>query len=602
MFYELQTQSQDQPALNEKLQKDSDGLRFDPKDILHIRRPNPASLWWGLSPFIPGSKAVLFNRYTTDYLNAFYLKQATPSMILSMERTVNEDLAIRQLASMEMAYAGRSNQRRTMMLPKGVKAEPINQSIADQKLCDIVIQNRETVLNLLSVPKHEVGMQESGSLGSEEHKVALRNFWQATLIPGMRRQSGGYTNFFRGHQMLADNERLEYDLDGVEALQDDLAKKAEIAKLMADTLPLNVVLDKIWKEEPIADPRADLPLSLPPVVVPPLNEFGQEGNQEPSDTGDQPNEFDTDEDGDGDGSDDDNKAFAVRWRHANDEWINSHRKALADEVDKQKDAVVDRSLDLLSNMAGVAVKLVGDKLRDDGKRFVPEGMKAAKIPSVEELLAALNDEFDRFEEDYVNDNVTTLSSSVELGYDSQMNINFKQTDRAQIDALRIRDANKRYATLTARGLKTFADVKQTQTNQIMREVIKGVEAKENIADITKRIADTFRDGQKNLFRAERIARTETLTAASIGQDAAYENVTEVLPNAERMWLNLGDERVRGNPDGLYPKAKFNHWDLEGERRKKGEKFSNGLRFPRDPEGEAGNVIQCRCTTIIIVPE
>jgi HK97 family phage portal protein len=198
------------------------GLSLPANEIAHTRRPNPASLLWGLSPLTPGRKPILFNRYSQDYLNSFYLKQATPGMAIEMERTVNEELALRQLASFESAYTGRRNQRRTLLLPKGTSAKPLTHTLADQKLVDMLGLNRESLLNLYSVPKHEVGLQESGSLGSEEHRTALKNFWASELIPTGHRISGTLTQFFRRQKMLEPDEFIEFDFESVEALQDDL--------------------------------------------------------------------------------------------------------------------------------------------------------------------------------------------------------------------------------------------------------------------------------------------------------------------------------------------------------------------------------------------
>lgn len=56
------------------------------------------------------------------------------------------------------------------------------------------------------------------------------------------------------------------------------------------------------------------------------------------------------------------------------------------------------------------------------------------------------------------------------------------------------------------------------------------------------------------------------------------------------WRNSNDEKVRGNPDGLYPKAVPSHWDREGKRYAYADP-------PRGPKGEAelpGTPIRCRC--------
>lgn len=52
-----------------------------------------------------------------------------------------------------------------------------------------------------------------------------------------------------------------------------------------------------------------------------------------------------------------------------------------------------------------------------------------------------------------------------------------------------------------------------------------------------------------------------------------------------IWRNAGDRRVRGNPSGLYPKSRYDHWEREG----KVYKYANP---PGD--GNPGEPIQCRC--------
>ena len=90
---------------------------FKKEEIWHQRRPNPKTMWWGLSPFIPNRKNILFNRYSSDWLNSFYLKGAMPTVALTMDRAVDEKSAMRFLRSFEMAHTGRRNMRRPLVLP-----------------------------------------------------------------------------------------------------------------------------------------------------------------------------------------------------------------------------------------------------------------------------------------------------------------------------------------------------------------------------------------------------------------------------------------------------------------------------------------------------
>lgn len=58
------------------------------------------------------------------------------------------------------------------------------------------------------------------------------------------------------------------------------------------------------------------------------------------------------------------------------------------------------------------------------------------------------------------------------------------------------------------------------------------------------------------------------------------------------WRTVGDERVRGNPSGMSPKAVPSHWSREG-------KVFSWARPPKD--GHPGQPIQCRCVPEPILP-
>jgi hypothetical protein len=66
------------------------------------------------------------------------------------------------------------------------------------------------------------------------------------------------------------------------------------------------------------------------------------------------------------------------------------------------------------------------------------------------------------------------------------------------------------------------------------------------------------------------------------------------------WNNVGDQRVRGNPNGKYPDAKSNHWDRQGqyflwEKSANPPIAPDGKPFRQPPkEGPPGSEINCRC--------
>jgi HK97 family phage portal protein len=633
--------------------------------IIHIRRPNPGSLIHGLSPFLAGRKSILFNRYSQDYLNQFYLKQATPSMIIEMDKQVNEDQALRMTRSFELAHTGRSNARRALWLPKGMKATTVSHSIADQRLTDLINSNRETILSLLKVPKHEVGLQTGGSLGSEEYKTALRNFWEATLIPTCRMIEGGLNKFFA--KQLGSNFSFKFDLENVESLKDDQLSKALLAKEMLNGgMSVNEVRSKVWDLKPSSLPADDAPfISVPkfPSVAPAIvtnpllalpaaeptaapaapaaeTDITQEVADQASTTPQQslngaqvtslvdvvnqvaqgsiPRETGVQilrvafslsvEDAEaimgavGAGFSPtpepgsvapaveqppqvepvqsieqptiDKAATLLAFVHERSAgWVDRYVKSMEETVkDNEGKAVYELALDTLISMAELAEPII--------KRSLIE-TKAAEPKSKTQLRRELSQAFAKLETQWKEAYTDILLSTVELGYDSQIEFVINDRDKEKIAVLRKKDAEGRREILVERGIESFDRISDTRTESIMASITQGTKRGESISEIITRVAKELGDFAATNGKAETIARTETLTAVSIGQGAALKNAQKVIPGLRKAWLNAGDARVRDS-----------HVELQAETVAAEDDFSNGLRWPRDIGGPANEVINC----------
>lgn len=99
------------------------------------------------------------------------------------------------------------------------------------------------------------------------------------------------------------------------------------------------------------------------------------------------------------------------------------------------------------------------------------------------------------------------------------------------------------------------------------------------------------------YRAERIARTETTSAAGFG---AFEGAKSTGLDLEKVWLSTLDKRTRGSKK----KAKHNHLVMYNQRQKMDELFidpasGEGMMYvcDRTHGATAGNIVNCRCTMI-----
>lgn len=137
--------------------------------------------------------------------------------------------------------------------------------------------------------------------------------------------------------------------------------------------------------------------------------------------------------------------------------------------------------------------------------------------------------------------------------------------------------------------------------------VNGIEA--SIKDaILKAIQDGFDNGwsyektaQKvnsivDIVRSRRIVRTESVKASNM---SAIEGARRTGVLMDKRWISARDNRVRGNPAGLYPNSQFDHWDMQGQVVPMDRPFylsgTDELQYPGDPNGSPGDIINCRCT-------
>lgn len=121
--------------------------------------------------------------------------------------------------------------------------------------------------------------------------------------------------------------------------------------------------------------------------------------------------------------------------------------------------------------------------------------------------------------------------------------------------------------------------KQKITNAITQGILQG----ESIPKIAARLENVT---DMDRTAAIRNARTAMTGAQNAGRVEGYKYAESLGIEVEQEWLATLDNRTRDS-----------HRLLDGERRKVGEKFSNGCRYPADPSGAAEEVYNCRCTLV-----
>lgn len=131
---------------------------------------------------------------------------------------------------------------------------------------------------------------------------------------------------------------------------------------------------------------------------------------------------------------------------------------------------------------------------------------------------------------------------------------------------------------------------------VSSQVSEAVNLGEDIPTISSRIDRTLDTTQTARWsnRATVTARTETIGALNSGRAGAFRAVAEETGSQfEKIWLSTVDDRTRET-----------HVDADGQRVPVDQAFIVGgfeLDYPGDPDGPGEEVIQCRCTMLLVEP-
>lgn len=120
------------------------------------------------------------------------------------------------------------------------------------------------------------------------------------------------------------------------------------------------------------------------------------------------------------------------------------------------------------------------------------------------------------------------------------------------------------------------------TSAVTQAVLQG----QTIPQLAASIAGIAAMDQRAAMKA---ARTAMTSAHSLGKLKGYERAADMGIDVKKQWLAALDSRTRGS-----------HRHLDGEVVELDAEFSNGLKYPGDPDGPASEVYNCRCTLVPVI--
>ena len=522
--------------------------KVKPEDILWLKLFNPLGIQ-GLSPFSAAARSIDQSNESKRWNISLLRNSGKRSGIFEMEGKLG-DAEFAQFKNRVQEESGPESAGKRMVLDSGMKFTPIDQSpndmdwLAGQKMsaCEVAI--------CAGLSPELLG--DSSQKTYSNYQEARKAAYEQTILPLV----GYICDEFNRWLLTGKPEYFVPNTDDVAALQED---KSGVFTRLKDCRFLTVnekreavgyeaidggdILDVAPTPAPFGGGNEPLPFEKPKPEAEPEPESEELLEEELPAKGEKSFALDTEE------------KKAEHWKA-----VDRRRQG----YDERVRAVCKKRLD--SDVALMAAAFAKADSVEAGKKAI----EAVQPEIVDEWTWTLRNIYQVVGKDFAE----------------QVYANLKGMAPNEIKAAPIdRWAEGVQAWLARPGfMNKIVGITDTTRESIMAKIAEGVDAGESIFKIGKRIDDFKLDNRLNTNRSETIARTEVIGASNVGSLEAAKSIG--LPMTKD-WIATRDDRTRDD----HLEADGQVVDLDGKFTVGGE----SLECPGDPDGSAGNNINCRCT-------
>lgn len=546
--------------------------KFTPDEILHFKTWNPLSDHYGLAPICSARDSADTIMFSDQYNKAFFKNGAEPGGFLTSEKSIDEADRKRLSAIWKKLHQGVRKAHSVAVLDDGLKFTPSTASHKDMAYGELKRMSREDVLTVFQMPPCMVGVFDEANYSNAREQ--RRIFWQDCILPRLAKLESVLNE--RLAKQYGPDIVVKHDISKVEdlAADTDLRARADASNVQAGIMTINEVR-KQKNLEPVAwgdtwyVPFGLSPVGSGPTEVPPSADPAKPTPAEPpvppeklqlplksKDAVDEPID-----------------PMVVRRDNI---WVKY--KGFTERMERKWQPV-------MRSLFNDQEREVINKLRDsDWKKTLNQSKldrhKNLKVHIDLILFDRLHSRtvFRRDSSKLMTETIAAAAAKEIADYD--LGISFDLLDHNVT------------SWVNSKAFKFADEVNLTTEEALRSELTDAIKEGESVAKVEDRIARVFDIARGS--RTAAIARTEVGSASNAGAVESYKQA-----DVEEMeWISSRDADVR-HPDAKHPDTPDH--TIDGETIKvSGGLFSNGLRYPGDPAGEANNVINCRCGTAPVV--
>jgi HK97 family phage portal protein len=262
---------------------------------------------------------------------------------------------------------------------------------------------------------------------------------------------------------------------------------------------------------------------------------------------------------------------------------------------RNEDKAIDESKEVINKYFEFQLKEIEEK----AKTLATVDQYSEMVKQViERTTQALKEVYNIIYKDIAFESALKARMQAKKDFISFLGIETKETPKLNSDINLLRLFKAEYAQYVDNYFKQIkignliVDINKETQKLIENVIIESVKEGLSIQDTTRAINE-FYDSNMTTYRAEKIARTESLRATSF---ASLESQKKIAPLSKKQWHSGHDDRVR---DGINSPFDHKSVDFVNGEIDLGYSFNvsgERLDFPRDSShgASAGNVINCRC--------
>jgi HK97 family phage portal protein len=629
------------------------GQFFKIEHVVHHRLPNPYSPFYGFSPFTAAARPILLDRFKNEFELAFYLRGASVTGVIESTEDLSKSRLQRLMRTFEATFTGRANWWRTLFLPKGAKWTKAGLTMAEMQHLEGMKENRKTILAVLGIPPSMVGLIEDVNRATADQQERI--FYNNTIVPMANFMAAGWNSSHLLKVVHKGKFEVRPDFSSIPAVDGSVSDKKEQADAMAPYFTIDEIRSWVWGEKP-------LPTGQGNQLVAQVRGGGAAGD-EGGDLDGLTERIDAlPRAGEGrvkaelpEGHDIQcllflKASFTEPQARA---WAKEHGYG-SDPCEEAQDhwRITQIAYDLFFpdsihtvELGGGVSAVVGERKEGSARAQRHEQRKAAATGSQNRVERRLSEDFQKAYDTYIDamlgqvveavkqrrevrgvllagletrqrvyldgvvptmeramDRGFTLAAATvktSAGYQTKTGSQgLSDSDIQALEILRERTRDGQRKVLHQRGISAFQGLDANRTEAVMNLIEQGMKDGLGWDAIAGGIRARYEEAYPN--QARTIVRTEILSAVSHGINWNHDTLGKVFTEVRKQWLHQGDAGI--NPDAREEHAGFEALGEVPTAHVWTAEDGSQLAYPRDPGGSAGQIVNCRCTMISVIPD